>query len=375
MSAALSGIRVVELAGIGPGPHTAMMLADLGAEVVRVVRPVTPEPHAAARKQVLRGRVVVPADLKDPADLAAVLELIDAADVVIEGYRPGVVERLGIGPDVCLGRNPALVFGRMTGWGQSGPMAARAGHDINYISLTGALHAIGPAEHPVPPLNLVGDYGGGSMFLLSGILAALVERSRSGLGQVVDAAMVDGASTLLQGILEMRSEGVWSDERADNLIDGGAPFYRTYACLDGKHMAVGAIEPQFYAELLAGLDLDPAELPNQHDTEGWPAMVKVFGDAFLTRTRDEWAAAFADSDACATPVLDFEEAVGHPHIAARGSLASVADGVIVSGPAPRLSRSVGQPPVTTSRSLSEAVDAWQQATTPERSFMISVDPP
>ena len=269
----LQGLRVVELAGIGPGPHAAMVLADLGADVVRVDRPAgalrlgdpdRPDP-------TLRGRRRVAADLKDPAGRDTVLRLVDHADVLIEGYRPGVAERLGVGPADCHARNPRLVYGRMTGWGQDGPMARQAGHDINYVSLTGALHAIGRAgERPVPPLNLVGDFGGGSMLLLVGVLAALLEARSSGRGQVVDAAMVDGASLLMQMTWAFYGQGHWADEREANLLDGGTPYYDTYTCADGRHVAVGALEPRFYAQLLDGLGLDPTTLPAQGDVAGLP---------------------------------------------------------------------------------------------------------
>ncbi|CAO5154098.1 Alpha-methylacyl-CoA racemase [Frankia sp. AiPs1] len=342
MTGPLADLRVIELAGIGPGPHACMVLADLGADVVRVQRP------GAAPKLtgdvLLRGRRVVGADLRDPVDLDGVLRLVDAADILVEGFRPGVTERLGLGPDECLARNPALIYGRMTGWGQQGPLAQRAGHDINYISLTGALHAVGRAgERPVPPLNLVGDFGGGSMFLLVGLLAALWERQRCGRGQVVDAAMVDGASVLTQMMWSFLDTGEWRDERGVNLLDGGAPFYDTYRCADGGHVAVGAIEAPFYAALLAGLGIDPGALPDQMDESGWPAVRQRFTEVFATRTRDAWAETFAGTDACVTPVLSFTEVPQHPHIAARGSVTSV-HGVPQAAPAPRFSRSATPTP-------------------------------
>jgi alpha-methylacyl-CoA racemase len=341
----LHGLKVVELAGIGPGPHAAMILADLGADVVRVDRPgglrlgdeSLPDP-------TLRGRRRVAADLKDPAGRETVLRLVERADVLLEGYRPGVTERLGVGPAECHARNPRLVYGRMTGWGQDGPMAARAGHDINYISLTGALHAIGrPGERPVPPLNLVGDFGGGSMLLVVGVLAALWEAQRSGEGQVVDAAMVDGASLLSQMFWGFLAHKIWVDEPGVNLLDGGAPFYDTYTCADGRHVAVGAIEPQFYAALLAGLGLADADLPAQHDREHWPQLKERFAAVFATRTRDEWAAAFAGTDACVTPVLAFGEVAAHPHVAARGTVVE-RDGIAQAAPAPRFSRTPAETP-------------------------------
>lgn len=338
----LAGLRVMELAGIGPGPHAAMLLADLGADVVRVERPGTAP--GRYRDWVTRGRRSVTADLKDPAGLGLVLKLVERADVLIEGFRPGVTERLGLGPDRCLELNPRLVYARMTGWGQYGPLAARAGHDINYISLTGMLHAIGqPGGPPVVPLNLVGDFGGGSAYLVIGVLAALAERQRSGLGQVIDAAIVDGVSSLGQLIWSMRATGGWSDERGTNLLDSGAPFYGVYECADRRHVAVGAIEPQFYAALLAGLGLDQGDLPAQMDRASWPAMRERFAAIFATRARDDWAAVFADTDACVTPVLSLAEATAHPHLTARGSLVE-RDGVFQAGTAPRFSRSVpGEP--------------------------------
>ncbi|WP_067852231.1 CaiB/BaiF CoA transferase family protein [Nocardia shimofusensis] len=332
----LAGIRVVELAGIGPGPHAALLLADLGADVVRVQRPGQ-FPGLMERPQ-WRGRTIVEANLKDPADIEKVLRLIDKADVLIEGFRPGVTERMGLGPEETLARNPRLVYGRMTGWGQHGPLADRAGHDINYISLTGVLNAIGrKGERPVPPLNMVGDFGGGSMFLVFGILAALVERQSSGEGQVVDAAMVDGALALSHMIWGMRGVGLWSDERGTNLLDTGMAFYDTYETADGRYMAVGAIEPQFYAELLKGLELDPADLPAQIDPSAQDDLRKLFTEKFKTKTRDEWAEIFAGTDACTTPVLTLSEATENEHIVARTGLVEI-DGVVQHAPAPRFSR-------------------------------------
>jgi alpha-methylacyl-CoA racemase len=335
----LVGLRVVELAGLGPAPHAAMVLADLGADVVRVDRPgglrlgdpTLPDP-------MLRGRRQVAADLKDPAGRETVLRLVERADVLIEGYRPGVAERLGVGPVDCHARNPRLVYGRMTGWGQDGPLAQRAGHDINYLSLTGALHAIGRARNrPVPPLNLVADFGGGSMLLLVGVLAALWEVRSSGRGQVVDAAMVDGASVLMQMVWALYGQGRWTDERETNLFDGGAPYYDTYACADGRYVAVGPLEPQFYEQLVGGLGLDPTDLPAQNDPEGHPTLRARFTAAFATRTRDEWVSAFDGTDACVTPVLALGEVADHPHLAARGTVVSP-DGMPQAAPAPRFSR-------------------------------------
>lgn len=293
----LAGIRIVEFAGLGPGPHAATLLADMGADIVIVQRAGQIPQDSNATDQIKRGRRIVEANLKDPADVAKVLDLLSRADVLIEGFRPGVMERMGLGPDVVSERNPRLVYGRMTGWGQEGPLANAAGHDINYISLTGVLNAIGrKGERPVPPLNMVGDFGGGSMFLIFGILSALVERSTSGKGQVVDAAMVDGTLALSHMMWAFRGRGVWSDERGVNLLDTGAPFYDTYETSDGKYMAVGSIEPQFYALLLEGLELDPATLPHQMDTSKWDDMKTLFTEKFLSKTRDEWAKIFLGTD-------------------------------------------------------------------------------
>jgi len=335
----LAGLRVLELAGIGPGPHAAMVLADLGADVVRIDRPPS-DPDAEVRADyVLRGRRSVVLDLKEPPDREQFLALVAVADVLIEGYRPGVTERLGIGPDVCGTANPRLVYARMTGWGQDGPWARVAGHDINYLSLTGILHAIGrPGERPVPPLNLVADFGGGSMLVLVGILSALWERSRSGRGQVVDAAMVEGAGLLAQLIWSWRGPGGWSDVPGTNLLDGGCPYYDTYTCADGRYVAVGALEPPFWAALLQGLGIDAEEFPQRQDPAQWPAIRERLTAVFATRSRDDWATVFDGTDACVTPVLSFAEAPAHPHLAARESLVELG-GVRQPAPAPRFSRS------------------------------------
>ncbi|HEU0101008.1 MAG TPA: CaiB/BaiF CoA-transferase family protein [Mycobacteriales bacterium] len=330
----LAGVRILELAGIGPAPLACRLLADLGAQVLRVERA-----GGAIDDGLAAGRARVEVDLKDAGQVATVLAAAATADVLVEGMRPGVAERLGLGPEACSARNPRLVYARMTGWGQDGPLAQRAGHDLNYLSLTGALHAIGPAGKPVVPLNLVADFGGGSMFLVTGVLAALVERERSGAGQVVDVAMVDGVSQLMGMTWSMYSAGSWRDERAANLLDGGAPFYDTYACSDGRWVAVGAIEPQFYAQLVAGLGLDG--LPGQYDD--WPATRAAFSAAFATRSRDEWAEVFAGTDACVTPVLSLAEAPDGGHLAARGTL--LRDGSAVRpAPAPRFARTPGAVP-------------------------------
>lgn len=355
----LAGIRVVELSGIGPGPHAATLLADLGADVACIQRAGQLPREGQPASQTQRNRTVVEANLKDPADVEKVLGLIERADVLIEGFRPGVTERLGLGPDVALERNPRLVYGRMTGWGQDGPLAQSAGHDLNYISLTGVLHAIGRrGERPVPPLNMVGDFGGGSMFLLFGVLSALVERQTSGRGQVVDAAMVDGTLALSHMMWSFRGTGMWSDERGVNMLDGGAPYYDTYETADGKYMAVGAIEPQFYAELLKGLELDPADLPGQNDAARWAELRQILTDRFLTRTRDEWAKIFDGTDACTTPVLTFAEAPDNPHVAARGSLIEV-DGVTQHAPAPRFSRTPTRAPLPPARTATDIDTLWK----------------
>ncbi|HXP19472.1 MAG TPA: CaiB/BaiF CoA-transferase family protein [Streptosporangiaceae bacterium] len=341
----LDGVRVIELASLAPAPFGCMILSDLGADVLRVERPGSCGPGAPAPVDPLtRGRRSIGLNLKDPAGVDLLLRLTESADVLVEGFRPGVAERLGFGPDVCAERNPALIFARMTGWGQDGPLAPTAGHDIDYIAVSGALHPIGRAgERPVPPLNLLGDFGGGGMLLAIGVLAALVERERSGRGQVVDAAMVDGSALLTSFIYGLRARGAWRDERGVNLLDGGAPFYDTYQTSDGRYIAVGALEPQFYAALLAGLGLADADLPAQLDPAGWPALRERFTAIFAQRTRDEWVAVFEGTDACVAPVLSPGEAAGHPHNAARGVFTEL-DGVRQPAPAPRFGRTkVAQP--------------------------------
>jgi alpha-methylacyl-CoA racemase len=345
MPGPLTGLRVIELAGIGPVPHAAMVLGDLGADVVRVERPAGGfDPTGGQADYTLRNRRSLAADLKTGPGRELVLRLTAKADVLLEGYRPGVAERLGVGPQECHAVNPALVYGRMTGWGQDGPMAARAGHDINYISLTGILHAIGAGDRPAVPLNLIGDFGGGSMFLVTGVLAALWERQRSGTGQVVDAAMVDGATVLAQMIWAFRGAGAWTDDRSANLLDGGAPFYDTYTCADGGWIAVGALEPPFYAQFLAGLGIAGEDLPEQMDRSGWPRLRARFTEVIVSRTRDEWAGIFAGTDACVTPVLSFGEAAQFPHVTARETVIMLG-GIPQAAPAPRFSRT---PPTTPS---------------------------
>jgi len=336
----LAGIRVLEIASLAPAPFGCMILSDLGADVLRVERPEACAPGRPDPVDPLtRGRRSIGLNLKDPAGIELLLRLAESADVLVEGFRPGVTERLGFGPDVCAKRNPGLIYARMTGWGQDGPLAATAGHDIDYIGISGALHPIGRAgERPVPPLNLVGDFGGGGMLLAIGVLAALVERQSSGLGQVVDAAMVDGSALLTSFIYGLRARGGWRDERGVNLLDGGAPFYDTYTTADGKYVAVGALEPQFYAALLKGLGLADADLPDQMDIASWPVLRARFTDVFRQRTRDEWVAVFAGTDACVAPVLSAGEAPSHPHNAERGVFTEVG-GVTQPAPAPRFGRS------------------------------------
>jgi alpha-methylacyl-CoA racemase len=316
------------------------MFADLGADVVRVERPGQERDFAAP--VTLRGRRRLVVDIKDEAEVATLLDLLDRADVLIEPFRPGVAERLGIGPEVCLERNPRLIYARMTGWGQEGPWSKSAGHDINYIAVTGALYGIGRADGPPqPPINLLGDFGGGTMFLLLGVMAALWEREHSGLGQVVDAAIVDGTAALTSFIHGMRADGVWSDGRGVNILDTGSPYYDVYKTADGKWMAVGAIEPKFFAELVALLEL--TDLPDQNDRSRWPELRTAFTTRFLERTQAQWASLFDGTDACVAPVLDWNEAVVHPHLAARGTLVTV-DGAVQPAPAPRFSRTPGAIP-------------------------------
>ncbi|MEB3070294.1 CaiB/BaiF CoA transferase family protein [[Mycobacterium] vasticus] len=335
VSGPLRGVKVVELGGIGPAPHTGMVLADLGADVVRIRRPG--DGTDDGRDLLQRGKRIVELDAK--RDAATLLGLITKADVVLDGFRPGVCERLGIGPQVCMAANRGLIFARITGWGQDGPLAQTAGHDINYLSQTGALNAIGDRDRPpVPPLNLVADFGGGSMFALLGIVAALYERERSGLGQVIDAAMVDGVGVLAQMHWKFKSANGMTDERQAGLLDGGSPFYRTYETADGKFMAVGAIEPQFFAQLLEGLGLTADEVPAQRDHASFERMRTIFAGRFATKTRDQWASVFAGTDACVTPVLSWTEAADSEHMRVRASIIDHG-GVWQAAPAPRFSRS------------------------------------
>lgn len=334
----LAGIRVIELAGIGPVPHAGMLLADLGAEVVRVDRPTTVAPRLGGVKDVTRrGKQSITLDLKDPQAREAVLQMVDTFDVILEGNRPGVTERLGLGPDDCFARNPRLIYGRMTGWGQTGPLSDVAGHDINYISIAGALRGSGQADGtPQFALNLLGDYGGGSLYLVVGVLAALQEAQRTGRGQVVDTAIVDGAAHLLGNVMGMRNVGMQSDVPQQSLLDGGAPFYRVYETSDGEYMSVGAIEPQFFQMVLSMLevDFDPAR---QHDKSAWPGLGEVFAQRFRAHTRAHWAALFDGTDACVAPILSIADAQEHEHMRARGAILPMPGGGVQPGLAPRFS--------------------------------------
>ncbi len=356
----LQGFRIIEFEGLGPAPFCGMLLAGLGADILRIARAGRDSGFVDVGGAILhRGRQTVTADLKSAEDRDAVLALIGKADALLEGFRPGVMERLGLGPAEAMKANPKLVYGRMTGWGQSGPLALRAGHDINYIAITGALHAIGkPGEPPVVPLNLVGDYGGGAMFLATGVLAALLEAQRSGMGQVVDAAMTDGTALLMSLFQGLLQSGNWRDEREDNLLDGGRPFYRCYECADGGYVAVGALEPQFYGALLriTGIDARPEE---QNDSGQWPDLTKQLTAVFKTKTRDEWADLFAPEDACVSPVLSIGEAPQHAHHQARGAFLT-RDGVWQAAPAPRFSRSGEVEPAAElgAIGLGAALEAW-----------------
>jgi alpha-methylacyl-CoA racemase len=357
----LTGLRILEFDGLGPVTYAGMVLADLGAEVVRLSRSASagaPAFSDVGGEILHRARPAVEVNLKDPADHARVLDLIDGADALIEGFRPGVMERLGLGPEVCASRNARLVYGRITGWGQTGPMADQVGHDINYIALSGALHGLGePDRPPRPPLNLVGDYGGGAMLLVTGVLAALLEAKSTGRGRIVDAAMTDGSALLTSLFHALGARGLWSEGRGANLLDGGAPFYRCYACADGRFVAVGALEPQFYAALIAGLGLSPDEAP-QFDTANWTRLHARFETLFAARGRDDWAAHFAGTDACVTPVLTLEEAPRHPHNAARATF--VDRGVMQPAPAPRFDGMAADPaPQPAPLSLDQALARWR----------------
>jgi alpha-methylacyl-CoA racemase len=364
VSGPLEGVRIVELAGLGPAPFAGMMLADAGADIIRIDRydraayPPIAEPHVDLMN---RGRRSVAVDLKHPDGVALVVRLVEGAAGLMEGFRPGVAERLGLGPDVCLAHNPKLVYGRMTGWGQDGPMANTAGHDIDYISLAGALEPMGRVgERPFPPLNLVGDFGGGGMLLAFGMLAAIIHAERTGVGQVVDAAMVDGAASLMTMTYTLRASGIWNDERGTNLLDTGAHFYEVYQTSDGGYIGVGAIEPQFYAELIRLMGLADTEMPGQNDRPQWPAMKERFARVFATKTRKEWEEIFEGSDACAAPVLSPAEAPDHPHNRIRGTFTEVA-GVVQPSPSPRFSATPGsirRPPPNPGQHGDEALGDW-----------------
>ncbi|MCU1452545.1 MAG: carnitine dehydratase [Acidimicrobiales bacterium] len=360
----LSGVKVVEIAGIGPGPFCAMLLSDLGADVVRIDRSsnvLGGDPATPPGDVLNRGRRSVAVDLKHPDGVATVLDLVAEADALIEGFRPGVMERLGLGPDACRERNPRLVYGRMTGWGQDGPYARTAGHDINYIALAGALEPIGRrGGPPVPPLNLVGDFGGGGMLLALGIAAALVEAGRSGEGQVVDAAMVDGAAILTTMFHAFRAMGIWDDERGTNMLDSGAHFYDVYETADGKYVSIGSIEPQFYAELLKHTGLDGEDLPWQHDKAHWPELKDRMAAIFKVKTRDEWCEIMEGTDVCFAPVLSLAEAPTHPHNVHRGTFTEVA-GIVQPSPAPRFDRTpaeIQRPPAHAGQDTDEVLADW-----------------
>ena len=366
----LQGVKIIEVAGIGPGPFAAMLLSDMGADVVRVDRASNAmggDPANPPADVLGRGRRSVALDLKSPEGIAVLMDMVEQADVLIEGYRPGVAERLGFGPDECAARNPKLVFGRMTGWGQEGPYAPTAGHDINYIALAGVLAHLGrDGEKPTPPINLVGDFGGGAMFLAFGVVCALLEAQRSGQGQVVDAAMVDGSAVLMMMMWAFSAMGIWSEERGTNMLDTGAHYYDTYECKDGGFVSIGSIEPQFYAQLLelTGLEEDYTSrgesLPNQNDKARWGEMKERLGAIFMTRTRDEWSAVMEGTDVCFAPVLTMQEATQHPHNVERGTFTEVA-GIVQPAPAPRFSRTgaeVQRPPAHVGQHTVEVLGEW-----------------
>lgn len=359
MAGPLHGVKIIEMAGLGPAPFAGMLLADLGAEVICIDRPVSADtPANANRTNVLRrGKKSIVLDMKRPASVRAVLQLIARSDVLIEGFRPGVMERLGLGPEVCMAENPALVFGRMTGWGQTGPLAHAAGHDINYIALSGALHATGTAEQPVVPLNLVGDFGGGAMLLVAGVLSALINARTTGKGQIVDAAMTDGSALLMSMMYGFMASGHWTDHRASNMLDGGAHFYGTYQCSDGKWIAIGSIEPQFYALLIEKSGLEDVDMQAQRNPDTWPDMKNRLARVFATRTREQWCELMEGTDVCFAPVLGMKEVADHPHNVARKTFCEI-DGVLQPSPAPRFSETVthiSHPPVRTGEHTAEVL--------------------
>jgi len=373
----LAGLKVIELAGIGPSPFGAMQLADMGATVLRIERREPADlgvPRPLKYNLMMRGRKSVALDLKDPQSISLVLELVSLADALIEGFRPGVMERLGLGPDTCLARNPKLVYGRMTGWGQTGPLAFVAGHDINYIALTGALHAIGREGHPpTPPLALVGDMGGGGMFLALGVLAALLNARATGVGQVVDASIVDGTASLLTGFYGMAASGHWRDERGTNVLDSGAPFYDVYECSDGTWISIGPIEGRFFAELLRHLEVDPATLGSQHDRASWLQTRELFKQVFKARKRSDWCNLLEGTDVCFAPVLGFAEAPEHAHLKARGTFVTV-DGVVQPAPALRFSATPSaEPTPPQAPTQREALAGWldEEALAPWRDVLDS----
>lgn len=359
----LHGVKVLEIEALGPVPWAGMMLSDMGADVIRIDRPLAIDmgvERDTRFKFSERGRRSVIADLKTEQGQKAILSLVSKSDILLEGMRPGVMERLGLGPAPCLAQNPALIYGRMTGWGQTGPLAQTVGHDINYIAIAGVLNSIGTSSTPVPPLNLVGDFGAGGMLLCVGVMAALLEARQSGIGQVVDAAMVDGSLAMMAATLGRYAAGEWKDERQSNLLDGGAHFYSTYVTLDGLFIAVGAIEPRFYQALLQGLELNNSELPAQHDRQNWPAMRAKFASIFLKRTRDQWCKVFEDTDACVSPILALDELQSHPHHLRRESFIDV-QGQMQPAPSPRFSRTqskIAGPPVDRGEGGSVALGDW-----------------
>jgi alpha-methylacyl-CoA racemase len=366
MAGPLTGYRIIEIAGIGPGPFCAMLLSDMGADVVRIDRAerASGDPSASPPYYDVmgRGRRSLAVDLKNPDGVETVLRLVESADALLEGYRPGVTERLGVGPDDCIARNPRLVYGRMTGWGQDGPMANAAGHDINYIALAGALAHFGrEGQKATPPINLIGDFGGGGMFLAFGIVCGVLEARTSGQGQVVDAAMVDGSAVLMSMMWGMRALGAFDeDARGTNVLDTGAPFYDTYVCADGKEIALGSLEAQFYAELLRLLELEGEDLPDQMDRSGWPVLRRRFTEIFATRTRAEWRELMESTDACFAPVLTMSEAIDHPHLEARGTIVEFG-GVHQPAPAPRFSRTRAElrsSPATPGEHTDEVLGEW-----------------
>ena len=358
----LKGMKIVEMVGIGPAPHCCMLLADMGAEIIRIDRPGGNRVGGRDRNAILnRGRKSLTLDIKNPNGVQTALRLIDQADALVEGFRPGVMERLGLGPDVCLPRNPQLIYGRMTGWGQDGPLASIAGHDINYIALSGALASIGDKERgPVPPLNLVGDFGGGGMMMAFGMVCGLLEAQGSGQGQVVDVSMLEGAALLMAGIFQSKASGGWESPRGENWLDGGAPFYGTYKCADSEWICIGSIEPQFYGLLRKTLGLTDPLWDRQWDNESWPEQKRQLKDIFLTKSRAEWTEIMGDQDICFAPVMNLDEVLEHPHTKARKVFVTD-DGVVQPAPAPRFSRTppiIQSPPALPGEHNDEVLESW-----------------